>query len=78
MKITFDVDCTPEEARRLMGLPDMTPVHEIYLEKIKRSLDEGVTPDMIEAMIRTWNPMGEAGMANWQRIFDQVGGRGTK
>jgi hypothetical protein len=75
MKITFDIDCTPEEVRRLVGLPDMAPLHELYIDKARRSIEDGVTPDMVETMIRTWNPMGEAGLANWQRIFDQVGGR---
>jgi hypothetical protein len=28
MKITANVDCTPEEARRFLGLPDLTPVHQ--------------------------------------------------
>ena len=34
MKFTVDVDCTPEEARRFLGLPDLSPVHEAYVEKI--------------------------------------------
>ena len=29
MKVTVDVDCTPEEARRFLGLPDLTPVHAV-------------------------------------------------
>ena len=28
MKITVDVDCTPQEARAFMGLPDVTPLNE--------------------------------------------------
>jgi len=32
MKVTVDVDCTPEEARRFLGLPDLTPVHDLYLD----------------------------------------------
>lgn len=78
MKITFDIDCTPEEARRLMGLPDMSPIHDLYLDKVKRSVEEGITPDMIETMVRTWNPMGEAGRTAWQRIFEQMGVGTTK
>ena len=31
MKINVEVDCTPEEARRAMGLPDFTPVHDHYI-----------------------------------------------
>lgn len=74
MKITFDVDCTPEEARRLMGLPDMTPVHDIYLDKLKKMVDEGVTPDMIQTMMKNWMPMGETGMNVWRTMFDQISG----
>lgn len=72
MKVTVDVDCTPEEARRFMGLPDMTAVHEAYIEKMKKMIDDGVTPDTVEAMMRSWMPMGEAGMGLWRTMFDQM------
>ncbi len=52
MKVTVDVDCTPEEARRFMGLPDMSSVHEAYTDKMKKMIDEGFTPDSVEAMMR--------------------------
>ena len=35
MKVKIDIDCTPEEARRFLGLPDLTPVHDLYLDKMK-------------------------------------------
>ncbi|KRB80784.1 hypothetical protein ASE00_17320 [Sphingomonas sp. Root710] len=72
MKVTVDVDCTPEEARRFMGLPDMTAVHEAYTDKLKKMIDEGITPDNVETMMRNWNPMGEAGMNLWRTMFDQM------
>ena len=46
MKFTVDVDCTPEEARRFLGLPDLTPVHEAYIEKMKAFVTDGATPEM--------------------------------
>ena len=76
MKITVDVDCTPEEARRFMGLPDMSAVHDAYVEKMKKTIEEGVTPDAVEAMMRNWMPMGEAGMNLWRTMFDQMSGAG--
>ncbi len=79
MKVTVDVDCTPEEARRFMGLPDLSSVHEAYLEKMRKTIDEGVTPDMVEKMMGSWMPMGEAGMNMWRTMFDQMSrGGGTK
>lgn len=74
MKVTVDVDCTPEEARRFMGLPDMSSVHEIYLDKIKRSIEDGIGPDTVEAMMKAWAPMGEAGMTMLRQMFDQMSG----
>ncbi|KQX21524.1 MULTISPECIES: DUF6489 family protein [unclassified Sphingomonas] len=72
MKITVDVDCTPEEARRFMGLPDMSGVHAVYIDKMKKMIEEGVTPDTMETMMRNWMPMGEAGMNLWRSMFDQI------
>jgi hypothetical protein len=31
MKITTNVDCTPDEARILMGLPDLKPMQEVLM-----------------------------------------------
>jgi hypothetical protein len=73
MKISVDVECTPEEARRAMGLPDLTPVHDAYIDKMKRVIDDGVTPDNFQALIGNWMPMGEAGMNMWRTLLDQMG-----
>lgn len=75
MKISVDVDCTPEEARRFLGLPDMSSVHEVYLEKMRRTIDEGITPDAIQSLMNSWGPMGEAGLAMWKQLFDKMGGK---
>ena len=72
MKVTVDVDCTPEEARRFIGLPDMSSVHDLYLDKLKRSIDEGVTPETVDALMRAWAPMGEAGISIWRQMIDQM------
>jgi hypothetical protein len=74
MKISVDVECTPEEARRLMGLPDFSSVHEIYLEKMRRTIEDGITPDALEGMMRSWSPMGEAGMNMWRQMIEQISG----
>ncbi len=62
MKFNIDVDCTPEEVRTLLGLPDLGPVHQAYTDKMLVAVEKGVTPDMVESMVRTWMPMGDAGM----------------
>lgn len=75
MKVTIEVDCTPEEARRALGLPDLTPLHDRYVAMIQQSMDQSmVRPEMVESMMKSWAPMGEAGAAFWRGVFES----GTK
>jgi hypothetical protein len=79
MKITVDVDCTPEEARRFMGLPDLAPVHDAYIGQMLDVVKNGgVSRDMLEGMMKNWMPMGETGMKMWTQLFDTVIGQGKK
>jgi hypothetical protein len=75
MKITMDVECTPEEARRFLGLPDLTSVHEAYVEKMRNMAAEGVTPEMMGDMMKSWGPMSEAGMNLWRQMLEQMSGK---
>jgi hypothetical protein len=76
MKISVDVDCTPEEARRFLGLPDLTPVHEAYVQRMAKAASEGVTAESAAEMMKAWGPMNEAGMAMWRQMLGQMGGKG--
>lgn len=75
MKISVDVDCTPEEARRFLGLPDLTPVHQAYIEKMTRAVTEGVSAESFTEMTRAWGPMSDAGMAMWKSMLEGKSGR---
>lgn len=71
MKITFDIDCSPQEARAFLGLPDMTPLHDLYLDRMKSFVTEGVSRADFEQMARTWMPgMGDQFETWRQAIFN--------
>lgn len=72
MKVTVDIDLTPEEARRAIGLPDLSPLHDRYVQMVMETMQGGggIKPEMIEGMMRSWAPMGEAGMAMWRRLLE--------
>lgn len=75
MKVTINVECTPEEARRAVGLPDLTPLHDQYLAKVMQAMEGGVRPEAIEALVKGWVPMGDASAQFWRQLFDQGGAR---
>lgn len=72
MKINVEVDCTPEEARVFLGLPDLKPVHDVYVARITDAVQNGVSSELVESLLKNWAPMGEAGMRAWQNLFNQA------
>lgn len=77
MKVTVDIDLTPEEARRALGLPDLSPLHARYVEILLDTMQGQVKPELVETMIKGWAPMGEAGLTMWRQLFEQAAG-GTR
>ncbi len=53
MKITVNVECTPEEARTFMGLPDLTMLNE----QITSQIGEQITAMQPDKFLSTWMPM---------------------
>lgn len=70
MKVTVDIDCTPAEARAFLGLPDVTPIHDKYIKTILDSFDGAVSVEQMEAMFKSFSPMGDAGMRLFRQVMD--------
>ena len=60
MKVNVEVDMTPEEARRFMGLPDVAPLQEKMLEEMQAKMKAAFDTGDPEAMMQAWMPMGGA------------------
>ncbi len=73
MKIKIDIDCTPAEARAFLGLPDVTPLHALYVARMEELVKDGVTPDMMAAMVKSWSTLGDAGMGMFQNFLSGLG-----
>ena len=78
MKVEIEIDLTPEEARALLGLPDLKPLHEAYLGRMQNFIEKGVTPEMMGDMVRSWSSFGGAGMGLIQQLLGgMVSGKGS-
>ena len=75
MKVSVDFDLTPEEMRRLFGLPDLTPIQKLVIDRItaqvERGLDEGIVTTLTRAMIT-------GGMQSWEAYQKLLAGMFTK
>lgn len=70
MRMTIDIDCTPEEARRLFGMPDVSPINEMIMKEMqkqaKEKLDTLANPEMV--MDQFMN-MGGKGFEQFQQMM---------
>lgn len=57
MKINLEIDCSPEEARRFLGLPDLQPVQAAVMAKLQQQMLDAVSAVSPEALLRQWAPL---------------------
>ena len=69
MKITVDIDCTPEEARHFFGLPDVKPMQDALMQQIQDRMSANLQAMEPEAMLKTWLPASLQGFEQMQKIF---------
>jgi hypothetical protein len=69
MKVTVDVECTPEEARTFLGLPDVKPMQEHLMRELQERMAANIRAMEPEAMLRTWLPATLKGFEQMQDIF---------
>jgi hypothetical protein len=69
MKVTVDVECTPEEARTFLGLPDVKPMQEHLIRELQERMAANIRAMEPETMLRTWLPATLKGFEQMQEIF---------
>ncbi|MEZ5932469.1 MAG: DUF6489 family protein [Alphaproteobacteria bacterium] len=69
MKITIDIDCTPQEARAFLGLPNIEPMQDELLAQLQQQLSTYLSSTDPEAMLKLWLPEGIKGLSQIQEQF---------
>jgi len=77
MKVTVEMDCTPEEARRLMGLPDVEKLNDAYVKELSKFLQGATTVEQLQNFTKIITPMGEAGMKMFSSLLGGAMGTAT-
>ena len=61
MKVTVNVDCTPEEARAFFGLPDVAPMQEAVLNEVQDRILKNMAAMDVDTLMRVWLPKSSTG-----------------
>ena len=65
MKIRIDIDCTPEEARRFVGLPDVTQMQEAVMAELEKQTLTRLKSMDVDTLMKQWFPSSVEG---WERL----------
>ena len=69
MKVTMEVDCTPEEARTFLGLPDLTPLNERLVEEMVTRAETNMNLLQPEELMKGWMTWGGQAQEQFRRMM---------
>ena len=80
MQVKVDVDITPEEVRRLMGLPDVHGFQQEIMDRIKQQMLAGAEGYDPLTLFRPFLEQTASSMESFQKLFGglMAAGTGTK
>ncbi|MDB5450230.1 MAG: hypothetical protein JWQ46_1433 [Phenylobacterium sp.] len=70
MKMTIEVDCTPEEARRFMGLPDVSTLNEHLVGEMQKRIDANMAALSPDELIKNWMAFGAGAQEQFRKLMD--------
>ena len=77
MKVTVEVDCTPDEARAFLGLPDVKPMQAAVMASMEKQMLQGVESFSPDSVLKLWFTTMPQVSAQMQEMFTRmVGGNG--
>ncbi|MFC3096580.1 DUF6489 family protein [Alteraurantiacibacter palmitatis] len=70
MKVNIEIECSPEEARRFMGLPDVDKANAVYVDAIAKAMKGASNPDQLQEFAQQLAPMGQMGLKIFQSFVE--------
>lgn len=70
MKVNIEIDCSPEEARRFMGLPDVEKANAVYVDAVASAMKGVSNVDQLETYAKQLAPMGQMGLKMFQNFIE--------
>ncbi|MFM5885429.1 MAG: DUF6489 family protein [Novosphingobium sp.] len=70
MKVHVEIDCTPEEARTFLGLPDVGKANQFYVDAISKAMKGAGSVDQLQEFAKGLAPMGQVGMKLFQNFME--------
>ena len=70
MKMTVEVDCTPEEARRFLGLPDVSALNEALVTEMQARVSANMAALEPEVLMKNWMAFGAGAQEQFRKFLE--------
>ncbi len=70
MKVHVEVDCTPDEARQFLGLPNVAKANEVYVDAVAKAMKGVGSVDQLQDIAKQIAPMGQMGLKLFQQFIE--------
>jgi hypothetical protein len=70
MKMTIEVDCTPEEARRFMGLPDVSGLNDHIVREMQSKISSNMSLLSADELVKNWMAFGQGAQEQFRKLMD--------
>jgi hypothetical protein len=77
MKVTVEIDCTPEEARAALGLPDVTGLNEAMISEMQARMKSNMAALAPEELLKNWMTLGGLAQEQFRKLMTAAAS-GTK
>ena len=79
MKMTIEVDCSPEEARRFLGLPDVSSLNDHLVGEMKKRIDANMSMVSPDELMKNWMAFGAGAQEHFRKLMEVgIGAAATK
>jgi hypothetical protein len=69
MKVTVEVDCTPQEARAALGLPDVTALNEQLMGEMQARMKANMAALAPDELLKNWMAFGGQAQEHFRKLM---------
>jgi hypothetical protein len=70
MKLSIEVDCTPEEARRFLGLPDVSALNAHLVSEMQKRIDANMAMLSPDELVKNWMAFGAGAQEQFRKLLE--------
>lgn len=70
MKMTIEIDCSPQEARAFLGLPDVSGLNDKLVEEMQKRMTANMAMLSPDELIKNWTAFGVGAQEQFRTLMN--------